>query len=146
MLATELPQCLQGAERVVLFDGVCRLCNGWARFLIAHDPECRFKLASVQSAQGQAILRHFELPANHFESMVYIEHGRLFLQSNAVLRITEQLSWPWPLLSCLAGLPRPLRDRCYGSIARNRYRLFGKHDQCMVASAKHAGHFLEEPV
>lgn len=90
MTQSNLPPGLAAGERVVLFDGVCKLCNGWAKFLIRHDPERRFRLASVQSAQGQALLAWYGLPTDHFDSMALIDEQGLHLRSSALLRITRQ--------------------------------------------------------
>lgn len=137
-----LPPFIQPGECVVLFDGVCKLCNGWAKFLIRHDPEQRFRLASVQSAQGQALLAWFGLPTDHFDTMALIENGQLLLRSDALLRIVAQLPGAWRHLALLRGIPRPVRDWCYDRIALNRYRLFGRYDSCLLPSADHARRFL----
>lgn len=135
---------IQPGERVVLFDGVCKLCNGWAKFLIRHDVEQRFRLASVQSAEGQALLAWGGLPTDHFDSMALIENGQMLLRSDAVLRIVAQLPKPWRLLAWLRLIPRPIRDWCYDRIALNRYRLFGRYDSCLIPSADHARRFLHD--
>jgi predicted DCC family thiol-disulfide oxidoreductase YuxK len=135
------PHLLPG-ERLVLFDGVCKLCNGWAKFLIRHDQQQLFRLASVQSVEGQAILQYFGLPLDHFDTMAYIEDGQLLVRSTAVLRILAQLSRPWRWLAWLRLCPRPLRDWCYDRIALNRYRLFGRYDSCLIPSTDHAKRFL----
>jgi predicted DCC family thiol-disulfide oxidoreductase YuxK len=137
-----LPPHIQAGDRVVLFDGVCRLCNGWAKFLIRHDQERRFRLCSVQSAEGQAILAWFALPTDAFETMAYVEGETLFVRSDAVLRIVGQLPGAWSLLAVLRFLPRVLRDWCYDRIALNRYRLFGRYDVCLLPSPDHEGRFL----
>lgn len=138
-----LPPYIQADERVVLFDGVCRLCNGWAKLLIRHDRERRFRLCSVQSAEGQAILAWFGLPTDSFETMAYVEGARLFVRSDAVLRVVAQLPGAWHLLGGLRVIPRPLRDWCYDRIALNRYRLFGRYDSCLLPTADHAGRFID---
>lgn len=129
-------------QRVVLFDGVCKLCNGWAKFLIKHDQQQLFRLASVQSAEGQAILQYFDLPLDHFDTMAYVDNGRLFVRSTAVLQIVALLPAPWSWLTGLRLCPRPLRDWCYDRIALNRYRLFGRYEHCLLPSADHAKRFL----
>ncbi|MGH8354837.1 MAG: thiol-disulfide oxidoreductase DCC family protein [Pseudomonas sp.] len=136
------PPFIQPGDRVVLFDGVCKLCNGWVKFLIRHDREHLFKLAWVQSAEGQAILRWFGLPTESFETMVYIEGRELFTRSTAVLRIVAQLPRPWRLLPILRWCPAPLRDWLYDRIALNRYRLFGRYDTCLLPSPDQARRFL----
>ncbi|MCY1550640.1 hypothetical protein D9M68_869080 [compost metagenome] len=127
---------------MVLFDGVCKLCNGWAKFLIRHDRERRFRLASVQSPQGQAILEWFGMPIDRFDSMAYVEGRELFVRSDAVLRIVAQLPWPWRAFAVLRAFPRLLRDWCYDRIALNRYRLFGRYDSCLLPDPDHARRFL----
>ncbi|MFI8382739.1 thiol-disulfide oxidoreductase DCC family protein [Pseudomonas sp. NPDC079086] len=139
-----LPPLIQPGERVVLFDGVCKLCNGWAKFLIRHDVEQRFLLASVQSAEGQALLVWGGLPTDHFDSMALIENGQMLLRSDAVLRILAQLPSPWRYLAWLRLIPRPVRDWFYDRIALNRYRLFGRYESCLLPSADHARRFLHD--
>ena len=139
-----IPASVQRGESVVLFDGVCKLCNGWAKFLIRHDAQQTFRLASVQSSEGQALLRWFALPTDRFDTMVYIERGELLVRSDAVLRIVAQLPGPWRWLAWLRLIPRPLRDWCYDRIALNRYRLFGRYDSCLLPSADHDRRFLHD--
>ncbi|MDO8695492.1 MAG: DCC1-like thiol-disulfide oxidoreductase family protein, partial [Pseudomonas sp.] len=107
-----------------------------------HDRQQLFRLASVQSAEGQAILQYFGLPLDRFDTMAYVEDGQLLVRSTAVLRILAQLPSPWHWLSWLGLCPRPLRDWCYDRIALNRYRLFGRYDTCLIPSADHAKRFL----
>jgi len=144
MTDQSLPPFIQVGERVVLFDGVCKLCSGWVRFLIRHDPQQRFRLASVQSVQGQALLAWSGLPSERFDTMAYIEDGQLLVRSDALLRIVAQLPGPWWLLALLRVLPRPVRDWCYDRIALNRYRLFGRYDSCLLPSADHERRFLHD--
>ncbi|MBX9753500.1 MAG: thiol-disulfide oxidoreductase DCC family protein [Pseudomonadaceae bacterium] len=142
MTDNNLPPHLLPGDRLVLFDGVCKLCNGWAKFLIRHDRQQLFRLASVQSAEGQAILQYFGLPLDHFDTMAYVEDGQLLVRSTAVLRILAQLPRPWRWLASLRLCPEPLRDWCYDRIALNRYRLFGRYDSCLIPSTDHAKRFL----
>src|SRR3990167_7780315 len=134
MTDQSLPPFTQAGERVVLFDGLCKLCNGWVKFLIRHDPQQRFRLASVQSVQGQALLAWFGLPIERFDTMAYIEDGRLWVRSDALLHIVAQLPRPWRLLALLRVLPRPVRDWCYDRIALNRYRLVRPYDSSLLPS------------
>lgn len=144
MTEPSLPPGLSAGERVVLFDGVCKLCNGWARFLIRHDPARQFRLASVQSAQGQALLAWYGLPTDRFDTMALIDEVGLHVRSTALLRILSRLPQPWRGLRLLRLVPRPLRDWCYDRIALNRYRLFGRHAVCLLPTADHAGRFLHD--
>ncbi|WP_271105648.1 thiol-disulfide oxidoreductase DCC family protein [Pseudomonas tohonis] len=142
MSADSFPPHIQPGERVVLFDGVCKLCNGWARFLIRHDRERLFKLASVQSPEGQAILRWYGMPTDRFDTMAYVEGRDLFVRSDAVLRIARRLPWPWRLASVARMVPAFLRDWLYDRIALNRYRLFGRHEVCLLPDPDHERRFL----
>jgi predicted DCC family thiol-disulfide oxidoreductase YuxK len=131
-----------GGKPIVLFDGVCNLCSFWVRFAIARDPAARLRFASVQSELGQGFLRRCGLPTDTFESFYLIEDGRVYGKSTAFLRMVRHLRRPWPLLCAARVLPRPLRDWLYDRIARNRYRLFGRRDSCLVPSPEIAGRFV----
>lgn len=128
---------------VVLYDGVCKLCNGWAKFIIRHDRHERIRLATVQSQEGQALLRWAGLPLDVFDSLVVIEHNQIHLRSAGVFQLMHHLPWPWRWLGVLRCVPRRLRDWAYDRIARNRYRLFGRHDHCLVLTPDHQRRFLK---
>ncbi len=137
---------LQPGETVVLFDGVCKLCNGWARFLIRHDHSRRVRLAAVQSPEGQALLAWAGLPLDEFDTLAVIRDRHYWLRSEAVFEIIGQLPAAWRLLGLLRGVPRALRDWAYDRVARNRYRLFGKYDSCLLPTADHEQRFLKAPL
>lgn len=132
------------SDRVVLFDGVCRLCSAWARFLIRFDRKHQFKLATVQSPAGRAILEWYSFPTDVFDTMVLVEDSRLYTRSTAAIRVLARLPFPWRLLSVTWLIPVFLRNWLYDRIALNRYRLFGKHAACVVVSADHDGRFLND--
>ncbi|ROO30299.1 thiol-disulfide oxidoreductase [Salinisphaera orenii MK-B5] len=140
--AARRPAVLADGERLVLFDGVCRLCNGWARFIIRHDGDRRFRLAPMQSDAGQAVLRHFGLPTTTFDTLLVVEARAVYGKSEAFLRVVAGLGWPWKALVMLRVVPRPLRDWIYDRIARRRYRLFGRHACCVSPPPDHPGRFL----
>jgi predicted DCC family thiol-disulfide oxidoreductase YuxK len=127
---------------VVLFDGVCNLCNGWVRFLIARDRQARLRLASVQSDAGKAILAACGLPTEEYNTMVFLEKGRAYVKSTAFLRVVRYFPWPWPLLSAGLLVPRPIRDWLYDRVALNRYALFGRQEVCMVPTPEIRNRFL----
>jgi predicted DCC family thiol-disulfide oxidoreductase YuxK len=138
----QLPRHLNEGDKVVLFDGVCRLCNGWSRFLIRHDRGESIKLCSVQSPEVQAILAWFGLPTERFDTMLYVEGARAWEKSDAFLAVIGQLPAPWRHLRSLRLLPRALRDWCYDRIARNRYALFGRYEHCLLPLPEHRRRFL----
>lgn len=140
--AGTLPVGLTAADRVVLFDGVCNLCNGWVKFLIARDPAARLRLAAVQSATGQAVLAWLGLPTDRFDTMVFVENGRGYTKSDAFLRVVRHLRRPWPWLRLGLAVPRPVRDWLYDRLARNRFALFGRSEVCMLPRPEHAARFL----
>jgi predicted DCC family thiol-disulfide oxidoreductase YuxK len=132
------------APSVILFDGVCNLCNGFVQFVIARDAAGRFQFAALQSAAGQR-LRASVPPASPLaDSIVLIEDGRVWTRSAAALRVARGLRCPWPLAYILVILPRPLRDWAYDVVARNRYRWFGRRDACMVPTPALRSRFLDE--
>lgn len=130
------------AKSVLLFDGVCNLCNSSVQFILARDPKAKFRFASLQSDEGQALLQEFEDRPSDLSSVVLIEDGQLYARSDAALRVARQLSGGWPLLYAFIVLPRALRDAVYNWIARNRYRWFGKRDSCMIPSPELRSRFL----
>ena len=128
---------------MVLFDGVCNLCNGTVAFVAARDPRGRFRFAALQSAIGRDFLAAAGLPVDELETLVLIEDGRVFVRSTAALRIARRLSGLWPLAYAAIVIPRRARDAAYRSIARHRYRLFGRRETCMVPSPDLRHRFLE---
>ena len=128
---------------VLLFDGVCNLCNGTVQFVIKRDPEAKFRFAALQSEVGQALLKKFELPQDDYDSFVFVEGERFYLRSTAALKVLKGLRGLWPLLYGLVIIPRPIRDFFYNWIAKNRYRWFGKKDQCMIPTPDLQKRFLK---
>jgi predicted DCC family thiol-disulfide oxidoreductase YuxK len=128
---------------VVLFDGVCNLCNGTVVFVAGRDPGGYFRFAALQSPIGQDVLTAAGLPADTLETLVLLEGGRVFVRSTAALRITRRLSGLWPLAYAAIVIPPPIRDAAYRLIARHRYRLFGRRDACMIPSPDLRRRFLE---
>ena len=133
---------LDPAHPVVLFDGVCNLCNGAVRFVIARDPAARFRFAPLQSDVGRALLLHHRLDPAALETFVLIDGEGAHERSTAVLRLLRGLGTPWRWLWPLVAVPRPLRDGLYGILARNRYRWFGRRAQCMIPNPELLARFL----
>jgi len=128
---------------ILLFDGICNLCNAVVRFVISKDKKGRFKFAPLQSQSGQALLRKFCLPLNDFSSFVLITDDKCFLRSTAGLMVLKELGGVWKLFYVLMIFPRPLRDFVYNLVAITRYKIFGKRDKCIVPSAEQKERFLE---
>lgn len=127
---------------IILFDGVCNLCNGFVQFVIRQDPAQRFRFASLQSETARELLRHLPPSGQGIESVVLIEDGCYYQQSTAALRILRQLRGPWPLLYGFMVLPAFLRDWIYAWIAKNRYRWFGQRQACMLPTPELQARFL----
>lgn len=128
---------------VILFDGVCNLCNGFVQFIIQHDARGHFRFASLQSEAGQHLLAQYGTAvAATPETVVLIEQGRVFTHSTAVLRILRGLGGAWQLLYVGMILPRALRDASYRFVARHRYQWFGKQEACMLPTPQLAQRFL----
>jgi predicted DCC family thiol-disulfide oxidoreductase YuxK len=142
-IGMEAPPHLTPHDRVVLFDGVCRLCSGWSRFLLRRDRARRLKLCRVQSPEGQAILAWFGFPTDHYGTMIYIEGGRAHVRTDGILRVLAQLPRPWPWLRVARIVPAPVRDWLYDRVALNRYRLFGRYDACVAPDADVRSRFID---
>jgi predicted DCC family thiol-disulfide oxidoreductase YuxK len=127
---------------ILLFDGVCNLCNGFVGFVLTRERGSELRFCAMQSPRGQELLRRFGLPLAEFESVALIEDGAAHLKSEAFLRVLRHLRFPWPWLGWARIVPRPVRDWLYDGIARNRYRLFGRRAACMVPPPRSAGRFL----
>lgn len=136
------PPHVNPCDQIIMFDGVCKLCNAWSRFIIRYDTHKKFKLCSVQSGEGQAILAWFGYPTEMFETMLLVQGKCVLEKSDSFLVIVEQLPFPWSLARLFKILPKAFRDWCYDRIALNRYRLFGKYELCVLPSADHDGRFL----
>ena len=128
---------------IVLFDGVCNLCNGSVQFILKRDRNRKFQFGSLQGKTGQEYLRKYHLPADQFHSFMLIEANVLYTQSTAVLRVLKHLGRGWQFLYVFIYLPRFLRDGLYKLVAANRYRLFGKKDACRVPTVEEKERFLE---
>ncbi|HUS02088.1 MAG TPA: thiol-disulfide oxidoreductase DCC family protein [Chitinophagaceae bacterium] len=129
-------------SQILLFDGVCNLCNNIVQFTIKRDPEGKFKFASLQSESGHALLKKFDLPTDDFDSFVYIKRDKYFLKSSAGLHVLKDLGGIWKLFYVFIIFPRPLRDLFFNVIAKSRYRIFGKRKSCMIPTPKMNQRFL----
>jgi predicted DCC family thiol-disulfide oxidoreductase YuxK len=127
---------------VLLFDGVCNLCNASVQWILLRDHKAKFRFAALQSETGQALLKHYGLDQANFNSVVLVTADRIYLRSDAPLEIARHLGGGWPLLYGLKWIPKRLRDTVYDWIARNRYRWFGKKEACMLPKPAWKGRFV----
>lgn len=134
---------MQAEPSVIFFDGVCNLCHGLVQFVIARDPQARFRFAALQSDAAQRLLPPGINPdPDHPDSVVLLENGRVYTHSAAVLRILRRLGGGWAVLSAASILPRFLRDAAYRFVARNRYRWFGRQNECWLPTPELKARFL----
>jgi predicted DCC family thiol-disulfide oxidoreductase YuxK len=129
--------------KIILFDGVCNLCNWSVQFIIKRDKKAAFKFASIQSKVGQLLLKQKNINSQECDSIVYIKDERYFLRSSAVLEILKDIGGKWKLFYGFIAIPRFIRDSIYNLIAKSRYKLFGKRSECAVPSEALKNRFLE---
>ncbi|HEX8444199.1 MAG TPA: thiol-disulfide oxidoreductase DCC family protein [Allosphingosinicella sp.] len=127
---------------IILFDAECVLCSSNAQFVLKHDREGGFRLASMQSEAGAALYREHGMDPHDPTSILLIEGDRVRQDSDAVLGIYEALGFPWRLFGVLRVVPARFRDRVYRWVARNRYRLFGKRATCWVPAPEYRDRLL----
>jgi predicted DCC family thiol-disulfide oxidoreductase YuxK len=130
-------------QPIVLFDGICNLCNASVSFLIDRDSRARLRFAALQSETGQALLEKLGLRKTDFDTMVLVEGERFSLRSTAALRIATYLDGWWWLAAMGLFVPTFLRDFVYGIVARNRYRWFGALEACRMPTPELRRRFLE---
>jgi predicted DCC family thiol-disulfide oxidoreductase YuxK len=129
-------------ERIILFDGICNLCNHSVQFIVKRDPAGIFKFASFQSGAGEKLLKEHGFKGE-INSFILIEQGKVYQKSSAALRVAGKLHGPWKLLVLFQIIPPFLRDLIYDLVAKNRYRWFGKKDSCMLPSPDLKKRFLQ---
>ncbi|WP_378174951.1 thiol-disulfide oxidoreductase DCC family protein [Aquimarina sp. SS2-1] len=132
-------------KKVILFDGVCNLCNGAINFIIKRDKNDVFRYASLQSEIGKKLAQERGIDASKLDTILLIEPSmKYYHKSTAALRIAKQLSGGYPLLSVFLILPKFLRDCVYDIISKNRYKWFGKKESCMIPTPKLKALFIDQ--
>ena len=126
---------------LIVFDGTCVFCSGFARFMARHDKAERFRFVTAQTATGQALYRRHGLDPVGMETNIVIVDGRAYVKMAAFAAAMRSLGWPWRALALAGAIPQPLSDRLYDGIARNRYR-FGRR-ACPLPSAALRGRLVE---
>ncbi len=129
-------------QPIVLFDGVCNLCNGAVQFIIRHDKNEKFLFASLQSEIGKRILSSNNLSRDDLKTFLLIEDERVYTKSTAALRVIKQLNGFISILYTFNVIPRFIRDSIYDLVAKNRYNWFGKKDECMIPTPQLKARFL----
>ena len=128
----------------IRFDGFCNLCNASVQeSVIKYDPHKKFKLGSLQSNQGKALMQTHALDELDMSSFILIKDNMVYTRSSAALKVVKEMSGLWPLLYAFMIVPKPIRDAVYTVIAKNRYRWFGKKEFCMVPDENVKDRFIE---
>lgn len=127
----------------MLFDGVCNLCNSSVQFILNRDKQRKFLFGSLQGEAGQQLLKQFNMPVNEFNSFILVEDGKPYTRSTAVLRMLKHLGRGWQLFYAFIIIPKFIRDAVYNTIARNRYKWFGKREVCRVPTPEERTLFLD---
>jgi predicted DCC family thiol-disulfide oxidoreductase YuxK len=131
------------SDRILLFDGVCNLCNRLVFFIIRRDVNAQLKFTALQSPLGEAILIKNGLASGEINSIVFLNGSRYFLKSSAVLNLFKVLGGRWSMIYGLIIIPKFIRDYFYDIIAKSRYRIFGKTDACMIPPSDCKDRFLK---
>lgn len=137
-LATRL-----NGQDLIVFDGECVLCSGFFQFMLRHDRAGRFAFATAQGPLGQALYRALDLPTDDFETNLVIVDGVIHERLDAFAAAMRALGWPYRAIGVLHHLPRALKDPAYHALARNRYRLFGRYDHCVIPTPETRSRFLD---
>ena len=127
---------------IIVFDGHCSMCSGWARFVLKHDRQQRFRLLPAQTDLGRALYVHYGLDPEDYETNILVQDGRAWFKSEGSIRMAEELGWPWSMAKVFRVMPAPLRDGLYEWIARNRLRWFGRRDVCYRGESGYQERFL----
>lgn len=135
---------------IIIFDGVCNLCNGAVRFIYRRDPHAVFRFANLQSPEGWALVQAHDAQAIINDTFLLIDNDVAYYRSTAALMIAKQLSWPWSrkvtngVIWVLLRVPKIMRDGVYSAVAKRRYRWFGQSPQCQIPEPELRKRFLPE--
>ena len=129
-------------QPIVLFDGVCNLCNSAVHFIIRNDRKNVFMFTSLQSEAGQKLLAQYNFPLDELNSFILIENNKAYTRSTGALKVAKKLNGLWPWLYSFIIIPKILRDSIYDMVGNNRYKWFGKKDACMIPTPELKARFL----
>jgi predicted DCC family thiol-disulfide oxidoreductase YuxK len=131
-------------HKILLFDGVCNLCNNTVLFVIKRDRKKQIRFGAIQSQEGKKLLQSFGIDQQYLGSLIFIDEGKVYLKSSGALRLSKYLSGLWPLLYALMVIPAFIRNPIYDFIAANRYKWFGKKEVCMIPTPELKSLFLND--
>ncbi len=128
---------------IILFDGVCNLCNASINFIIKRDKKRIFRYTPLQSNEGKKLLDKYSLISNELNTVILIEENTVYTKSTAFIEITKSLSGAWKIARILKIIPKNIRDFLYDIIAGKRYKWFGKRNECIIPNENYKDLFLE---
>lgn len=129
---------------IIVFDGVCVICNGWVDFLLKHDMHGRYRFAAMQTPAGRALLTQHGLDPDDPVSFLLLDEAGAHTDTDAILRVLSGLGGAWRIAALGVWVPRFIRDPLYRMLARNRYRWFGRHDACRMPDPTQRERFIED--
>jgi predicted DCC family thiol-disulfide oxidoreductase YuxK len=135
---------IKGLNTIVLFDGVCNLCNGFVQFVLKHEKAAFIKFASLQSLAGQSLLKDHKIDQVNVDSIVLIHNQKAYIKSSAVLSLLKFMKFPWNVFVFLKIIPPLISDKIYDLVAKYRYRLFGRRESCWLPTPEYKSRFLDE--
>jgi predicted DCC family thiol-disulfide oxidoreductase YuxK len=127
---------------IIVFDGYCALCSGWVSFIMRHDHHAIYRLLPAQSPIGRALYVHHGLDPRDYETYILLQDGVAWFKSEATIRMTQGLGFPWSLAGAFRVVPRSWRDRLYALVARNRFRILGRRASCYRPDPRQQDRFL----
>ncbi|WP_339772433.1 DCC1-like thiol-disulfide oxidoreductase family protein [uncultured Paraglaciecola sp.] len=130
-------------RRIIIFDGVCNFCNGAVNFIIKRDPGGVFVFTPMQSDIARSLIEKYQVPEVGVNTFLLIKDNECYMRTNAALEIAKELSGQWYLFAALKVLPVSFRDYFYKLFARNRYKLFGKREVCMMPTPDKRSRFID---
>lgn len=130
-------------SRVIFFDGVCNFCNYWVNFVIKRDRKKKLKFTTLQGETARQLLPQYHINPSSLSSVILIDKGKAYTQSSAAIRICKYLNGGWKLFYGLIIIPKLIRDYFYIIVARNRYKWFGKKNECMAPTQEIRERFLD---
>ena len=116
----------------MLFDGYCNLCSGAVQFILKHERSSTLRFSSLQSETGNRLIAEYGIDSVTIDSIIFIEKDRAYIKSDAAIKIASHLKSPWSIIAHTGFMPKGIRDFFYDMVAKNRYRLFGKKDECWL--------------